>query len=253
MMRKELTSSEEIPNEMIENDARRAEMAMFLSNWAEEYLLQTQQNRLFENTSSEARGWSDRQKETFVALLYHARGHFYRFLWHLANQASLEQRKVVFENIRDELGGESYAPHEVLFSRFAAEFGTDVQKEMFGRTALWDHFLAGFNDGHLRFILTHESDANWAFFSAYELLDNVDYVNLLNLAKAMGACKPEALEFFEVHIGSTHHEETRRLLSDIWVANPDSVREAFAFIAQHQLRMWRGIESVIMPYAPGVR
>ncbi len=227
------------------------ELEVFLSSWSEEYRTQAQKVRLFTADSAEVRGWSACQKKMFAGLFYHARGHFHQFLWHLANQGSHEQRAVLFENIRDELGVAPYSPHEILYARFASEFGINIQAEIFGESERWDlHFLRGFNEGHLRFIFTHEQDANWALFSAYELLDNVDYVNLLNLARAMGANDPKTLEFFEVHVRSDHHAQTQKLLRDVWIHNSEAVREAFEFIAKHQLSMWQGISFTIMPYAP---
>lgn len=215
----------------------------FLAKWEVDYEEQLALLPLFD--TKETKKWSWEQKRKFVRYFYHARGHFYPFLWNLANaSSSQERRKVLLANMRDELGaiGSGRMPHEHLFERFAAVF--DVSLSDHDLETAYEPFLETFNRGHLDWIAAHDDDSNWAMFSAYELLDNVDYRKLRTLAETIGA-RDDALEFFTVHASSAHFDATDRELQRAWKRDESKIRAAFEFVAEHQLRMWKGISDAV--------
>lgn len=185
-----------------------------------------------------------------VMLLYPQRGHFLFTLNELAAKApSLAFKKVIFENLKDELGiirGKSLPSHEELFLRFADKWferGTFIRDIKIGHKGNLS-FIREFNEGNLAWILTHEWDYVWAWFAAYEWFDNPDYELLYQLAVYLGASNRE-LEFFDVHRGIKHYGPTTKLLKPIFERNPDAVREGFEYAARRQLNVWQQISDTI--------
>lgn len=207
----------------------------FTREWKNTYRANVEELSLF----SSSLVWTPARRERFVRLFYHARGHFADLLWQLAGQATPEERRVIVTNIMDELGGFAGSAHEILYFRFAQALGIDIREDEAAYGRSYESFLADYNHGHVAFILSHDHIANWALFSAYELLDNVDYTKLLELAKGTGVTGSDSLQFFSVHVGSSHYSQTYTLLHSCWNKDERAVREAFEFIASHQLAMWR--------------
>src|SRR5712664_49175 len=101
----------------------------YLNKWDKEYTQEARVIGLFDGSSP--RGWSTAQKKFFARVFYHSRGHFYDFLWHLANIApSKEYKDVVIANITDEFGigadGVNRLSHEQLYWKFAEGLGLET-------------------------------------------------------------------------------------------------------------------------------
>jgi hypothetical protein len=143
------------------------------------------------------------------------------------------------DNISEEFSLRSLS-HEELYFKFADEFGVDLNSETITEENYLP-FLKKFNKSHTDFLLTEGWNTKWATFSAYEKLDNVDYKNLLNLAKNIGT-SAKGMVFFRVHSEANHHDSTSQLLQKIWETDPESVKIGFEFIAKHQLEMWKELE-----------
>ncbi|MEN9561708.1 MAG: hypothetical protein RIQ56_981 [Candidatus Parcubacteria bacterium] len=226
----------------------------FLQAWEPQYDRAAQAIAMFDQTRPLE--WTQDQKGFFARTLYHSRGHFYKFLWHLGSRAqSKEQKEVILDNIRDEFGigadGVSRFSHEQLYWHFADAVGVNtdaiIREEILGeKTNL--PFIKEFNQGHLEWIMTKPWDYVWGAFSAYERLDNLDYENLYRLAVRLGV-SGKALVFYEVHREVEHYESATPLLEAIWDRDPDAVRAGFDFIGQHQLSMWRHMNDAIAAHA----
>jgi len=216
----------------------------FLASWESSYREETARISIF---TPEVNQISKDQAKQFCRLFYHARGHFYRFLWIMASWApSNKYQTIIMRNIADELGAlaEHHQPHEQLFFHFAECIDPDIREEVVD-SEHYLPFLRSFDDGHVQALLQADWDGKWSIFSAYEFLDNTDYENLYLLAQRLGVTG-DALTFFEVHRGGDHFGSTFDLLEDVWERQPQKVEESFAFIASHQLRMWRGISDLVL-------
>ncbi len=219
----------------------------FYGEWEANYAQAARHIPLFDR---QPREWTGLQKILFANLFYHSRGHFYRFLWVMASQApSFEFRSVVIRNITDELGGlkpDDFS-HEQLFFHFAKKLNPMIYYEAM-RERWYLPFLRDFNESHFLHLMNAGWDAKWSMFAAYELLDNVDYENLEELAREFGLSGNDLL-FFEVHRNSDHFGETFQLLEGIWDKKPIVVCKAFDYIASTQLTMWRRLsDRVFQPY-----
>lgn len=187
--------------------------------------------------------WSQSQKVTFAKLFYHARGHFYDFLWYMGNFApNIVQRKKIIANITEEFG--SAKSHEQLYVDFASAVGADLSQEIVDNQS-YTPFLRDFNKGHLEYLHSHDWNGRLCAFAAYERLDNVDYEDLYVLAKSICSNEP-ALFFFKVHALVKHFDMVDQGdLEKIWETEPDALKEAFEFISEHQIGMWRSLSSAI--------
>ena len=184
------------------------------------------------------------QKQLFAKAFYHARGHFYRFLWMVGSFAETEdEKRVVIDNIMEEFGGR-HRSHERLYFDFAESLGVDVVAEIQSETA-YAPFLVAFNKAHIDWLLSHDWNHKWAAFSAYERLDNIDYENLYRIASAMNLGEKE-LRFFDVHRHVKHFDGASVSLLKMWEISPDSVKSGFEFIGQHQLKMWRNLSNLVL-------
>lgn len=219
----------------------------FLESWESTYRTEAARIPIFTPAIEEA-DWDAAQR--FCRLFYHARGHFYRFLWIMASWAPPgKQQDVIMRNIADELGtlGKDHQPHEQLFFQFAERIAPDIRDEVLTE-AHYLPFLRAFDDGHIAALLRTDWDGKWAIFAAYEFLDNTDYENLYRLAQRLGV-SGNALTFFEVHRGGDHFGDTYDFLEQVWSRQPGKVEDSFGFVAAHQLQMWRGISEQVMPKA----
>ena len=207
-------------------------LSEFIEQWKSWYSREIRRLAPFKNLSL----WEQKPLEwgrSFVRYFYDARGHFDRFLFLVGSRADNEaQKEVVLDNLRDEFGG-SGKSHEELYFLFAEQLGCDVSQAVAEKDT-----MDKFNEGHLKWLSTHDADHRWAAFSAYEALDNIDYENLYELAKRLGA-SGDGLLFFEVHKKVAHYGATEKLLEEIWERNPEAVVAGFDFIGRHQLWLWR--------------
>ena len=213
----------------------------FLEEWDCSYLKKTNQIPLFKYSLTEK--WSGRQKMLFAKLFYHSRGHFHDFLWFLGSNApDKETKEIVLQNIAEEFNG-SAASHEQMYIDFAESLGVTLMEEFVDQKHYLP-FIRDFNKGHIRWMLNKSSDAHFSAFAAYERLDNVDYENLLKLAESLKASR-RGLIFFKVHMRAKHFSAAEMKLQRLWEANEDSVKEAFFFIANHQLEMWQSLSDKV--------
>jgi hypothetical protein len=60
-------------------------LSIFLHEWDKDYKLQTVRIDLFKR--EKVKQWSKAQRQYFIKIFYHSRGHFNNFLWHLGNYA----------------------------------------------------------------------------------------------------------------------------------------------------------------------
>jgi len=178
-----------------------------------------------------------------VHLFYHARGHFYKFLWLLGNVAPDKDAKAqVLENIDEEFGGDGLS-HEHLYYEFAQALGIDVSDEFFHEP---NHLptLQQYNLGHLTWLDAQDWHGKWAGFSAYERLDNMDYHHLEQLVKSLGVTG-RGLAFFKIHHKADHFDRTYDTLMTVWQQQPEKVKTAFDFIGEHQLGMWQWLSETL--------
>jgi len=206
----------------------------YTTSWTQKYQKKAKMLKLFQKGGI---SWDLEKKQKFVKTFYHIRGHFYKFLWTLGGFAPNNNfKKVILGNVEEELGGRGPA-HEKLYLDFGQGFGVDILEEVLLEKYNFE-FVKQFNQNHINFIVKEPWNSKWGAFSAYEKLDNVDYTNLLSLAKEMKTGS-RSLIFFKVHQVADHFESTSKLLEEIWEKDPQSVKKGFEFIAQNQLEMWR--------------
>lgn len=188
--------------------------------------------------------WDKEQKKIFAATFYHLRGHFINFLWYLANFASNEQtKKIILDNIHEEIGIGNCFSHEKLYERFAKECGVDIHDEIVHETNYLP-FAKNFNKSHMQWLATHGELERIAAFAAYERLDNVDYPYLTQMAESLNL-SAHALTFFRVHTHVEHFESTLELILPIWEKSPDILINSFHFIYTNQLQMWNNLSNYI--------
>ncbi|MCP4476178.1 MAG: iron-containing redox enzyme family protein [Gammaproteobacteria bacterium] len=213
----------------------------FLTQWDSDYQAKVEQLPLFhiEVTSR----WRDEQKRQFAQLFYHARGHFYKFLWLLGNEApNSTAKETILDNIREEFGGDGLS-HEAMYDVFANAVGVDVNNEFFHEPH-HHPYLQQYNLGHLNWLNARDWQGKLAGFSAYERLDNIDYHHLENLVKSLGITG-KGLTFFKVHNKADHFDRLHEQLVTVWDNSRHQVEEAFDFIARHQLTMWQWLSHTL--------
>lgn len=87
------------------------------------------------------------------------------------------------KNISEELNSSSKS-HEQLYIEFANSVGANLEKELIDEENYLP-FLQDFNRGHLKWLHAHDADERFAALSAYERLDNIDYVYLMNMVESL--------------------------------------------------------------------
>lgn len=219
-------------------------LAIFLKNWDKNYLHKIKKIPLFDQNKTSH--WSESQKTLFIKLFYHIRGHFHEFLWTMGNYApnSIE-KSVILKNISEEFGGNGYS-HEQLYMAFAESMGVNLKQEILTEETNLP-FIRDFNKGHINWLHHHDWESAMAIFSAYERLDNIDYVHLLSLAKSIShkTTKRVNLAFFNVHARAQHFLETVDSIMKTWENNSFIIIQAFNFIGTHQLKMWKNLSKTI--------
>jgi hypothetical protein len=186
---------------------------------------------------------TDIQKERFVRYFYHARGHYYKFLWFLGSfQVDQRCKDIILDNIREEFGYRSKA-HEQHYIDFAKSLNVNLQDEILFDSN-YPETIKIFNFNHLKFIVSEHRNRTWAAFCAYERLDNVDYDNLAKITSKFGLNSRD-LVFFSVHQYAQHFSPALPLLEEIWQSDEKSVKLGFQFIAQNQIQMWQSLSDCI--------
>jgi hypothetical protein len=168
-------------------------------------------------------------------------------LWFLGNHATkTELKEQVLYNIKEEFGGRKYS-HELLYFKFCKSLGFDIENEFVYEQS--NHaFIKEFNLKHIEWLSRGSEVARWATFSAYERLDNIDYTNLLELAKNLGSSE-EGLEFFIIHNKADHFDKTYRILKGFWTEHKTEIKKSFGFIAENQILMWGRLSELLIPSA----
>ena len=219
-------------------------LELYLSDWETNYRNKLNTLPLFDFQWTQS--WNSKQKKLFAQAFQHVRGHCAEFFWHIGSFVpDPEIKKIVLDNIKEEFGENNKTSHSILYSLFAKELGCDLMNEI-GNQSTYISFIKNFNLGHLKWLSENDIDSKFAAFSAYEKLDNADYNNLYQLAKSLGVSNKQSLLFFEVHMYVEHFDATTKKLKHIWDKSPNKVEEAFQFIGNHQLRVWKNLGEFIM-------
>lgn len=215
----------------------------FLKKWDNEYQEKISHIPLF---NIEKLDWSDDHKQFFCKLLYHARGRLRDFLWHLGNIAPDKKSKdLVLYNFSEEFGGHSPS-HEELYFYFTKDLGIFASQEVMDQQ-YYLPFFKRYNEELLTWLRNHDWDDCISAFSAYERLDNADYSNLYEVAKKLGASN-KGLIFFKIHAKAEHFTATVEVLNHVWKRNEEIVKKAFAFIGEHQAKMWKNLSDATLNY-----
>jgi hypothetical protein len=187
--------------------------------------------------------WSDKQKQYFAKIFYHARGHFHDFLWYIGNHADDKETKdIILRNIAEELNGAAKS-HEQMYQDFAQDLGIDISHEFIDGQNYLD-FVKDFNHGHLKWLYEHSADERFSAFAAYERLDNIDYFYLLKLVQSLKLSKKSQI-FFKVHAVVEHFRPSVNKLEQIWNGPNRAINNSFSFIAYHQIKMWKKLSEAI--------
>lgn len=213
----------------------------YLQKWDENYKSNIKKIKLF-NQEATAK-WTTSQKEYFVKLFYHVRGHFYKFLWLLGNHApNADLKSLIIDNIKEEFGNDKLS-HEQLYYKFAEHFGVNILDEQLTQQTYLP-FVKEFNEDHIRWLSLHDWTGKLSAFSAYERLDNIDYLFLYELAKSI--CPDnESLVFFKVHTYVNHFDQTYKFLSEIWGSQYNKIQTGYVFIANHQCKLWEQLSEAV--------
>ena len=227
----------------------------FLEQWDADYRKRAEKIPMFDPRKPLL--WTWKQWIYFVRVFYHVRGHFNELVWHLGNMAPTAQLKRMFlANIADEWGlgvpMHNLPSHEELYYRFAGAVGLDreilIEEEVL-REKTYLPFIRKFNHGHIERLKRNSWIYAFALFAAYERLDNGDYARLLKFVTERRGIPGWGRKFFEVHAQVRHFEPTREYLETIWEDNNTGVvREAFKFIADHQLAVTRKMNAAVNAY-----
>ena len=100
-------------------------LQQFLDELDHHYHQQLMHTPLFdpEQTAS----WTSKKVKYFSAVFYHIRGYFIDFLWYFANfSTDPTVKKLILDNIAEEIGINTQVSHEMLYARFASACGLDV-------------------------------------------------------------------------------------------------------------------------------
>lgn len=216
----------------------------YLQDWDRNYSYEIKKIDLFNPLLTSQ--WTQEQKIYFTKVFYHARGHFHDFLWVLGNFSnSKETKDIILKNISEEFNGSAQS-HEQMYLNFSKSLGANIEDEIIEQTSYLP-FLKEFNKEHIKWLRSHNEISGFAAFSAYEHLDNVDYTSLFELAKSLGTSN-KGMIFFKVHMSANHFKTTENKLSVFWREQPEEVKNAYEFIAKHQINMWQNLSKTIFTH-----
>jgi hypothetical protein len=153
----------------------------FVTPWLQDYRQSASSVELF--APEKIKALSLTQRAFLAKAFYHVRGHFHDFLWFIGNRSTPAVKRLILENLEEEFGGDR--SHEEFYYDFAASLGVDLDDEVVDQTTHLP-FVREYNYQHMRWLRTHDADARFAAFAAYERLDNPDYENLYQLGVALG-------------------------------------------------------------------
>jgi|GEM_PF-1003678 len=217
----------------------------FLENWDKDYQKKISTIDIF--NASLTKQWSKEQCQFFVKVLYHIRGHFDSFLWYMGNFApDYKAKQMILKNVHDEFGMNGLS-HEQLYFQFAQSFDVDLTYELLEETTYLS-FAKEYIKNQLLWLRKNDWDHRLAAFAAIERLDNVDYLNLRNIAESIGATG-KALTFFNVHIKADHFEGILvDAFQELWEKQPFIANKVFNFIRDFQTSMWKNLSDAIFNY-----
>lgn len=221
-----------------------ASLNSFVEQWADHYQDELKNVKLFQEPFVKA--LSLKQKQYFIKIFYHARGHFHDFLWFIGNNATDKiTKQMILDNIAEEFNY-SASSHEQMYFEFAKSFNVDIFEEI-TEEKNYIQSIKDFNHEHIRWLSKNSNNSRISALAAYEKLDNIDYRNLYDMAVNLET-NNKGLVFFKVHKQVQHFEPWLGLLTDIWSINAEQVKNAFKFIGEHQLTMWNNISSELEKY-----
>ncbi len=227
---------------LLEQQTLKDEMDAFLSSHDERYRQALLKVPLFSGLQAPDY-LSMAQKQRFIQVFYHIRGHFHDFLWYLITHApNMRWKQLIIDNVLEESGCNKLS-HEQLFYLFAKEYDVDIDKELVEQTHYLP-FVKAFNQNHLKWLSSHDWSSCFSAYSAYERLDNIDYTVLYDLAKQLGTSKT-GLIFFDIHRRVEHFEMTQPDLLAVWQEDTPKVKQAYQFIYHSQLNVWQQLSSYI--------
>jgi pyrroloquinoline quinone (PQQ) biosynthesis protein C len=214
----------------------------FLKEWDRQYKERQDAIPLFK--LREERPLNKEQKIYFAKVFYHLfRMSIQDILWFMGNYAPDKRAKdIIVENIKEELGGNGIS-HEHLYLDFAKSVGADLSNEYIEEET-YPEFARNFNKGIRKWFQSHDWDNCISTFAAYERLDNIEYNAFLNLAETFGVSEKDLI-FFKVHCQAKHFEHVSEVLVAVWEQNPNKVKEAFTFVANHELEMLQNWSNAI--------
>ncbi|MDF1654913.1 MAG: iron-containing redox enzyme family protein [Coxiellaceae bacterium] len=221
-------------------------MEAYLSEWDAEYKREIKKIDLFNADKTSA--WSLQQKQFFIKVFYHLRGHFAEFLWYMGSFApDSNTKEMIIRNIRDEFNQNGLS-HEQLYFLFAEAFDVDLTFELLDETAYLP-FARDYIQGQLRWLRSNDWNHRLAAFAAIERLDNVDYASFRDVATSIGAEK-KALTFFNVHICADHFEGVlASAFGELWQKDQALVRNVFSFIKDFQIQMLNQLSNAVFSYS----
>lgn len=214
----------------------------FLKEWDRQYKERQDAIPLFK--LREEKPLNKEQQTYFVKVFYHLfRMSIQDILWFMANHApDGRSKEIIVENIKEELGGNGRS-HELLYVDFAESIGADLRNEYIEEET-YPEFARNYNKGSKKWLQERDWDSRISAFTALEKLDNMEYNALLSLAEAFGA-NEKGLIFFKVHVQARHFEQVREALLTVWEKNPNKVKEAFTFVADHEIEMLQNLSDAI--------
>jgi len=221
------------------------DLQKFLVTWDKNYQKKILNIDIFNRSLTQH--WSKEQCQFFVKVLYHIRGHFDSFLWYMGNFApNYKAKQMILKNVHDEFGMNGLS-HEQLYFQFAKYFDVDLTYELL-EEASYVNFSKEYIRNQLLWLRKNDWDHRLAAFAAIERLDNVDYLNLRNIAESIGA-SGKALTFFNVHIKADHFEGILlAAFQELWEEKPFIAQETFNFISDFQTSMWKNLSDEIFNY-----
>ena len=240
------TNANPIFNSLKLDQLDKPEVESFLQNWDENYFKSASDINLFKPELPQH--WTLPQKQYFIRTFYHARGHFSELLWHMGSFApSAETKEMILTNTRDEFGKHGLS-HEQLYQYFAKGWGVDLSIELLDQK-WYLPCIREYIQGQLRWLMTHDWDHRLAAFAAIERLDNIDYLNLRNIAISMGT-ERKYLTFFNVLVNADHFDNIfATSFQKLWLKSPKLVITVFEFIKKFQLDMWKELSDAIFSYS----
>jgi len=238
-------NQERASNVFFDDILMNEELNEYLRQWENEYMFSLGKIGLFKTEVAENLTYE--QIKYFVRIFYHVRGHFYKFLWCLGNNAPDQKaKKLILDNFKEEFG-ENKPSHETLYQTFAHSIDPTINiAEEFIKEEFYLDFLRKYNIEHTRVLLANSWNYKISAFSAYERLDNTDYSTLLKMLRCFKLKNPVNSIFFDIHANAKHFDMLYCDLSKVWHDEKETVKGAFMFIASHQLSMWKLLSDSVL-------